>query len=192
MTKKRIKSAILISTLLFAVAVMMLPVPVAAQCEDVSIGGVCLPASCRCGDEVCGEFDDTEGKSCGGEGEGTCQDESGTIRCIRNEAEAADIGTTAGITAAPLQIRELPNPLGDVNNLQVAIGKVITIFTGIAGSVALLMFVYGGVLLLISGGSEQRVTAGKQAITWATIGLFVIFGSYAILRVIFLALGAQL
>ncbi len=132
-----------------------------------------------------------EGRSCAG-GEGTCTSVPGgvEITCQRNE-DTADTGTSAS-TAEPLAARELPNPLGDITSIPQVIGRVVNMFTGIAGSIALLMFVYGGVLWLTSSGNEERITAGKKAIVWATIGLFVIFGSYAILRVIFIALGARL
>jgi len=191
MKKKNIKSIALISILLFVVAFMAMPIGISAQCLDVNIDGECVPSSCRCdGDEACGEFDDTAGMTCGGAEEGgTCRDEGGTIRCIRDAS--TDTGTTS-TTAAPLQARNLPNPLGDITSIPQAIGRVINMFTGIAGSIALLMFVYGGVLWLTSGGNEERITNGKKAIVWASIGLFVIFGSYAILRVIFIALDARL
>ncbi len=50
----------------------------------------------------------------------------------------------------------------------------------ISGSLALLMFVYGGILFLISSGHSQMVDRARQTITGAVIGLAVVFGSYAI------------
>ncbi|MEK9152812.1 MAG: hypothetical protein AAB692_05610, partial [Patescibacteria group bacterium] len=67
----------------------------------------------------------------------------------------------------------------------------ITILTGISGSIALLMFVYGGFLWLTSAGNEEQVTKGKNVFTWSTIGLVVIFMAYAIVSALFKVVGAQ-
>lgn len=59
------------------------------------------------------------------------------------------------------------------------IGGIIKAALGIVGSIALLMFLYGGFLWLTSAGNEQKITKGKSVIVWAVIGLAVIFLSYA-------------
>lgn len=60
---------------------------------------------------------------------------------------------------------------------------------GISGSAALLFFVYGGVTFLISGGSQEKVTKGKQILIGSVIGLFIIFGSYTIIGFTLKAMG---
>lgn len=84
---------------------------------------------------------------------------------------------------------KLTNPLRSTS-IEVIVGRAVTIFTGLSGSVALLMFMYGGVMWLTSGGNAERVERGKKIFTWATIGLVIIFGAYAILSAIFGAIGA--
>lgn len=59
---------------------------------------------------------------------------------------------------------------------------------GLVGSIALLMFIYGGVMFLISGGSSEKVTQAKQIIISAIIGLIIIFASYAIIDLVFTVL----
>ena len=76
----------------------------------------------------------------------------------------------------------LPNPLGGTTDIRSIIGRVINAALGISGSIALLMFVWGGMLWLTSGGSPERIKKGKDAIVWAVLGLVLIFGSYAILN----------
>ncbi len=61
----------------------------------------------------------------------------------------------------------------------------------ICGSVALLVFVYGGWLWITSAGNEKNVSQGKDAITKAVIGLAIIFGSYAIVNFIIAGLAGQ-
>lgn len=68
--------------------------------------------------------------------------------------------------------------LNDFVILAINISKWIL---GISGSVTLLMFVYGGLKMLISEGSSEKVTEAKSIITGAVIGLFIIFASYTII-----------
>ncbi len=49
---------------------------------------------------------------------------------------------------------------------------------GMVGSLALLMFVWGGFQWLISGGSEKRITAGMATLKNAVIGLLIVFGAW--------------
>ncbi len=71
------------------------------------------------------------------------------------------------------------NPLGTAD-LPTLIGRVISAVLGIVGSIALLMFIYGGFLWLTSAGAEQKITQGKNILVWATIGLAIIFLSYTL------------
>lgn len=64
-------------------------------------------------------------------------------------------------------------------------GRIIKFMLGIVGSLALLMFVYGGVQWLISAGNQDKVKKGRDTLVWAAIGLIVVVASYAILAEIF-------
>lgn len=76
----------------------------------------------------------------------------------------------------------LQNPLGSTNSVQALIGKVITAVMGVIGSIALLMFIYGGITWMTSSGNQEKIKKGQGIIVWATIGLVVIFLSYALTR----------
>jgi len=74
----------------------------------------------------------------------------------------------------------LDNPLGEKNtNINTLIGTVIHAIIGIVGSLALAMFVYGGFTWMTAAGASDKVQKGKDIVIWATIGLIVIFSSYA-------------
>jgi hypothetical protein len=75
--------------------------------------------------------------------------------------------------------RKLSNPLGGTS-IQSVIGRAINGVMGVVGSLALLMFVYGGLLWMTSGGSQDKVKKGKDIILWSAIGMVVIFGAYAL------------
>lgn len=74
----------------------------------------------------------------------------------------------------------LTNPLGSNTSPQVLIGNVINAVMGVVGSIALLMFIFGGLTWMTSGGSAEKVKKGRDIIMWSAIGLVVIFSSYAL------------
>ena len=76
------------------------------------------------------------------------------------------------------------NPMPDVNSVNDLIGKVINAIMGFIGSLALLMFVFGGLTWMTSGGSQEKVKKGKDIVIWSALGLIVIFSAYAITNLI--------
>ena len=69
--------------------------------------------------------------------------------------------------------------------------NVTKIILGTVGSLSLLMFVYGGVMMLISAGNSEQVSKAKGIIMAAIIGLVIVFVSYIIVSFVISALGAQ-
>lgn len=84
----------------------------------------------------------------------------------------------------------LTNPLGATRTPEAVIGDVINTVFGIVGSLALLMFIYGGLTWMTSAGNKEMVDKGKNIIKWAAIGLVIIFTSYAIVRFLIVGIGA--
>lgn len=75
------------------------------------------------------------------------------------------------------------SPVGDPS-VPTLIGYIIKAILGIVGAVALFMFVYGGVMMIVSGGKPEKIQTGKSVLTWAVIGLAVIFSSYLLVNFI--------
>jgi fumarate reductase subunit D len=75
----------------------------------------------------------------------------------------------------------LINPLGETD-VRVLFGRVISAALSVVGSFALLMVVYGGILWMTSRGDTKMIQKGKDTLTWAVLGLAVIFASYAIVN----------
>lgn len=92
------------------------------------------------------------------------------------------------IVGLSLAVEKLPNPLDPIDDPRIFIGRLIKGILGLSGSVALLMFIYGGVVYLTAQGENERIQRAKNTLTWATVGLAVIFGSYAFLNYLFKAL----
>ncbi len=72
------------------------------------------------------------------------------------------------------------------------VGRVVSYLIGISGTIAFVIFVYGGILWLISAGRDDYIKKGQQAMVWAVIGLAVIFSSYIIIKFIVSLLGSGL
>jgi hypothetical protein len=86
-----------------------------------------------------------------------------------------------------LAAAKLQNPLGTTSP-QVVIGNIIRSLLGLSGALALLMFIYGGMLWIISGGSAEKIKKGKDTLVWATFGLAIIFMSYTLVEFVIDAL----
>ncbi|MEK9158614.1 MAG: hypothetical protein AAB673_01310 [Patescibacteria group bacterium] len=90
---------------------------------------------------------------------------------------------------------ELDNPLGtktpDKTFILQKTGTIIKGFLGVTGSIALVMFVYGGMMWLISGGNPDKIKKGKDVLVWAVIGLAIIFSSYFLVDLVVRALTAK-
>jgi hypothetical protein len=96
-------------------------------------------------------------------------------------ALAVTVTTDAGSQSAGTV--QLVNPLGGtVDSPQQLIGRVIDAALGIVGSIALLMFIWGGFTWMTSAGNEKRVSEGRAIVMWAAMGLVMIFMSYALVK----------
>lgn len=89
----------------------------------------------------------------------------------------------------PVHAADLINPLGGdqtnpkgITNPNIIIGKVINGVLGIIGTVALLLFIYGGLKILLSLGEDGKIKEGRNIMIWAAVGLAIIFGSYSLSR----------
>lgn len=119
--------------------------------------------------------------------------------------EIASPNTTSGVTvpqattdpksppsSSPSAPVKLPNPLTGKENskpIPELLGNIIQYAMGIIGSLALVMFIFGGVTWMLSAGNQERVTKGKNIIIWATMGLAIIFTAYALVRFVIETLG---
>ncbi len=95
-----------------------------------------------------------------------------------------DPKTVVGETPETKTTGTFTNPMKGVNNVNQLIGKVINAIMGVVGSLALLMFVFGGLTWMTSGGSQEKVKKGKDILVWSAIGLVIIFSAYGITNLI--------
>ena len=64
------------------------------------------------------------------------------------------------------------------------VGGIILNLMGIIGSIALLIFLYGGIIWMTSEGNDQKVKKAEKTMIWAAIGLVALFMSAAVLTTV--------
>jgi len=66
------------------------------------------------------------------------------------------------------------------DNLITIISRIINVFLGLLGIIALVLIIYGGYKWMTAGGNEEQITEAKRILINATIGLAIILSSFAI------------
>jgi len=86
----------------------------------------------------------------------------------------------AGIQASTLGLKKTAS-----NSFQELMGNAIKYAMTIAGSIALALMVYGGMLIMSSTGNPERTKQGTQILIWSALGVIIILMSYAVVDLIF-------
>jgi Type IV secretion system pilin len=112
----------------------------------------------------------------------TC--ESGKLCCKLNTGVSGQPSNTNAPNADTDTVA-LTNPLtgnSTSKSIPELLGTIISYVMGIIGSLALVMFIYGGATWMLSAGNQEQVTKGKNIIIWAALGIAIIFTSYALVK----------
>ena len=75
------------------------------------------------------------------------------------------------------------NPI-QTDDFMTLVGNFLQWLLGIAGAVALLAIIYGGILYITSAGDQQKMEQGKKIVTWTLFGLMIILVSFSIIKVV--------
>lgn len=140
--------------------------------------GSVLAGTCTCSDDRQSSQPD----------ENACINDCGGNPYDAQYTEEAESPKTPEKGGAPSPI-SLTNPIAATTVPQL-IGSIIKAVLGIVGALALAMFIYGGFMWLTSAGSPDKIKKGTDILTWAVVGLIVIFVSYALVDFVIKALGA--
>jgi cbb3-type cytochrome oxidase subunit 3 len=100
-----------------------------------------------------------------------CSVKSGTIGTT-GAARATIVSSLARIdTLFPKEMQKNPD-------LQKVVGWMIDGVLGIIGTLALVIFLYSGIMWMTAQGKKETVDDAKHTMIYAAIGLFIVFGSY--------------
>jgi len=92
------------------------------------------------------------------------------------------MGASSALAAS---MESLPNPIGPANmTLLDLIIKVLQVLLGVVSILAVSMFIWGGLVILTSGGNPDRVKKAKDTLVWAVLGLAIIILSVVIVSYI--------
>jgi hypothetical protein len=69
-------------------------------------------------------------------------------------------------------------------NARVLLLSIVNFFLGFLGLLAVLMVIFGGVLILTSAGDAEKAGKGKKILLYAAIGIVIILLSFAIVNTI--------
>lgn len=67
----------------------------------------------------------------------------------------------------------------------------IGLFLDVLGLIALVLIIYGGVIMMTSQGSPDKVKKGRDILIWAILGVVVILSALSILSLVDTALDGQ-
>ncbi len=96
-------------------------------------------------------------------------------------------GSSFGIT--------IPNPLclsgssGCINDFPTLIKQITKYISGIVGSLAVIIFIWAGILFVTSAGNEAQLTKAKKALLYGVIGAGIALAGAGLVAVINAVLG---
>jgi hypothetical protein len=99
------------------------------------------------------------------------------------------------VLVAPALLKEIGTILGWSGNTSTAltlkqiIANVLSTLLSIAGIIAMIFLVIGGITYITAYGEEKRIENGKKIITYSVIGIALIMGALVIVKQISLLFG---
>lgn len=104
-------------------------------------------------------------------------------------AGSTDNTINGGLQSLKTGATELPS---NDTDLKAAIGRVIQIFLGFLGIIAVILILFAGFLWMTAGGDSGKVDKAKGYIKNAVIGIVIILASYIITSYVLTQVGTTL
>lgn len=92
-------------------------------------------------------------------------------------------GTNPGGGGGSQIVGKLDSPIA-IGNIGELIATILQYLLGLVAALAVLFIIIGGIRMVTSAGNTSSVTAGKQTVTWAIIGLVVSMLAFTIINVV--------
>ena len=96
---------------------------------------------------------------------------------------------SVGFFASAADVITFPNPLTGITTVTGLITNITTYIMTFIGALAVLMFVYAGILFIISAWDQSYYQKGRDAIWYAVIGLGIVLAAEGLIGVIKAVLG---
>ena len=90
----------------------------------------------------------------------------------------------SGVTSIPTQGSGLPtnsvgsfgNPIG-TDTIEGVLGNIMSYLQGIAGAIAVIFIIIGGIMYMLSGGSKEMTERAKKTLIFAIAGLAIVLAA---------------
>ena len=94
-------------------------------------------------------------------------------------------GVTAGNPSTPQSSQgttmtgggSFGNPLGNTNTIEAVLANIMKYLQGIAGTIAVIFIIIGGIMYMISGGSKDMAEKAKKTLIFAIAGLAIVLAA---------------
>lgn len=105
----------------------------------------------------------------------------------------ADLGKTEKVTIG-LSMGNIKTSAQSLNYLNLdagksgvigLVGRAIKLLLAFIGSISLALYVYAGILWMVSNGNSGQVDKAKNILLWTTLGIIVMLGSYVLVDFLF-------
>ncbi|MEX1061873.1 MAG: pilin [Patescibacteria group bacterium] len=102
------------------------------------------------------------------------------------------LGTSAGglFLSANVVFAQIQNPL-QWDNICDAISNILTLIFGLAGAIAVVFLVMGGIQYMTSGGDKIAVEQSRGRITAAVVGLVIVLGAVLVVNTVLRAVATN-
>ncbi|NIT03680.1 hypothetical protein GTO10_01985 [Candidatus Saccharibacteria bacterium] len=72
----------------------------------------------------------------------------------------------------------------EISGIFCIIARIVDVLLGLAGTVAVLFLIYGGIQYMMSGGDEKSLSTAKATITYSILGLVLIIAAIFIVNLV--------
>ncbi len=93
--------------------------------------------------------------------------------------------TLLSLTTSVLAQVGLPNPLGATTTFAALIVNIANYIATLVGGLAVIMFVWAGILYLTAGAKPDNIQKANKAVLYATIGLAVALAGTGLIQLIY-------
>ena len=106
---------------------------------------------------------------------------------LKNTLKTAAATASGMAFAATPVFAQIKNPL-QWSNVCDAIGAAVTFVSALAGGIALILLILGGIQYMTSGGDKVAVESARGRITSAVVGLLIVFGAWLVVNTLVVGL----
>ncbi|MCC7432273.1 hypothetical protein IT412_01985 [Candidatus Peregrinibacteria bacterium] len=97
---------------------------------------------------------------------------------------ATALAQGTGFLSPEDNVQKVSDATGGASDARTLVLRIVNFFLGFLGLLAVLMIIYGGVLIVTSAGDSEKAGKGKKILLYAAIGILIILLSFAIVSTV--------